>query len=191
MSARMHMCRGGHLFRCTCLICLRDRDPRTTLALCVSNSSVHFSPYCVQHLHWNVLCVSFSGTLPSSRHVRVGCQVLLQYLAHSTFKSSAQKKNRHPSKKDHHPVSIPLAHKTVAFVKFLERVDVVSELFGPWGGVDCESPFVRHAMEICPHVFAQKLPPTLAGQKGRPSDLVSQSSCPAHAANSELHCTWH
>ena len=121
------------------------------------------------------MCCAFLSQEPCrvSRHVSCGqpgpapvsCSFHVQI-------ECAKKKNRHPSKKDRHPVSIPLAHKIVAFVKFLERVDVVSELFGPWGGVDCQSPFVRHAMELCPHVFAQKLPPTLAGEKGRPSDLA-------------------
>ena len=40
-----------------------------TLALCVSRSSGYFSPSFVQHLHWNVLCVSVSRTSASSRHV--------------------------------------------------------------------------------------------------------------------------
>ena len=34
-----------------------------TLAVCVSKNSVHSSPTFDQHLHWYVLCVSFSGAL--------------------------------------------------------------------------------------------------------------------------------
>ena len=41
------------------------------------------------HLHWYVLCLSFSRTSPSSRRVPGGGAALLQYLARITSRSSA------------------------------------------------------------------------------------------------------
>ena len=114
------------------------------LALCVSKRSMHFSAFFVQHLHWHILCVSFSRTSPSSRHVPGSVQVLLQYLARITFALSAQTFST--SMKETFLKS-PFSSRTkvVTIAKFLQRIAVISELFCPWCGISCRSPFVGHA----------------------------------------------
>ena len=52
-----------------------------TPAVCVSKNSVHFSPSPVQHLHWYVLCVSFSGASSSFSSAHGGGHLVPQYLA--------------------------------------------------------------------------------------------------------------
>ena len=121
----------------------------------------------VQHLHWYVLCVCFSRTSPSSRHVPAGGQVLLQYLARITFKSSA----RHPSKKEHPTVSLRLTKSSPSSNSLSELMSSQNRLAHGVAKI-CKSPFVRRARVFVQTCFAQKLPPTLAGEKGRPSDFA-------------------
>ena len=71
-------------------------------------------------------------------------QVLLQYLARITLKSSAQKSST--SIKKIPQISVQLAYKFVP--KFLQQVDVMSEVFGPWSGINCLLPLTSHA-RVC------------------------------------------
>ena len=134
--------------------------------VCVSQCSVHFSPSFIQHLRWSVLCVAeFSA-----------CSLRWPGSAPASCSDHVEIKWQKPSKSIKKRPSVLLAYKFVPFVKFPQQVDVISELFGPWSGRNCQLPLTRHArvflqvylsIHVCPMIAAR------TDGKGRPRILSS------------------